>query len=521
MSRKFICTSDYPIAETADGKLKGFKLDGIITFHGIKYANAKRFQPATPVSKWAGVKDATNYGPVSPTFGETAPKGDMLIPHRYWPSDENCQYLNIWTTTMDQAAKKPVMVWLHGGGFADGSSIEQVAYSGGSLCKNGDVVVVTLNHRLNILGYLNLSAYDEKYKNSGNAGVTDLVEALYWVQRNITAFGGDPSNVTVFGQSGGGGKTYTLLQTPAAAGLFHKAIIMSGTDNFDRSLDHRPIISEMLKVLEIPENEVERLETIPYPILVKAYEYGSRQVQSAINWGPIQNDYFLGHPVDVRFSDFAKTVPTIVGTVIAEFGAFMKSDITVSSDESLKYNLIDRTFDGHGQEMIAEFKKAYPNTDLSVLLKLDTWVRQGALSFMDRRVKDMAEAPAYLYQFALVFDVNDGTPAWHCSDIPFIFSNTDLVANANIEGVTDRLEKEFLGFAISFAHTGDPNHKDITKWLPYTLENRETMVFDRETKLRTNFDSDLLKKMVQYLPKMKPFKMPVPEENDKYTSWFF
>ena len=174
MSRNFICRTDYPIAHTADGKLKGFELDGIITFHGVPYAKARRFHPAQPFEPWNGVLEATNYGPVAPIFEAPAPLNDLLTPHRYWPQDEQCQYLNIWTKTLEQDAGVPVLVWLHGGGFADGSSIEQVAYEGDELCRKENVVVVSINHRLNILGYLDLSSFHSEYANSANAGITDL-----------------------------------------------------------------------------------------------------------------------------------------------------------------------------------------------------------------------------------------------------------------------------------------------------------------------------------------------------------
>lgn len=522
MARNFICTLDYPIAAMADGKVKGFELDGVLHFQGIPYARAKRFHPAEPIEKWDGVKDATSYGPIAPAYGDSAygssvPQGELLMSQRFWPQNECCQNLNVWTKTMDKNAKKPVMVWLHGGGFSDGSALELESYDGAALCEHGDVVVVSINHRLHLLGYLDLSAFGEQYCNSANAGISDLVEALKWVQRNVDAFGGDPNNITIFGQSGGGGKVYTLMQTPAAAGLFHKCIIMSGTDNFDRNMDHTPIVREMLKNLSISADEVEKLETFPYSALMKAYCKAARTVGAAINWGPIANDYYVGHPVDVGFTDYAKTVPLIVGTVIAEFGGF-RGGISIASTEAEKRAAVEDAFNGHADEIIPLFTEAYPNTDLSVLPKLDTWVRPGATAFLDTFVTGKAKAPAYLYQFALVFDVNGGTPAWHCSDIPFLFHNCHRVPCANIEEVTDRLESEMFGAVAAFAHTENPNHDKMVQWLPYTVENKETMVFDRKTALRTNqYDSFLLKKVRDCLPKNTgSFVMPLPVE-DEYT----
>ena len=218
---------DVPVLDTTSGQLKGYFYDGAYIFKGIPYAHADRFQmPAE--SKWEGVKEATSYGFVCPLMSQETPNGELLVPHRYWPMDEHCQNLNIWTDTLDENAKKPVVIWLHGGGYFAGSSIEQEAYDGSNMCKQGGVVVVSVNHRLNILGYLDLSPFGEKYRNSGNAGHADMVAALKWVHENISLFGGNPDNVTVFGQSGGGMKVADLMQIAEADGLFHKGLIMSG-----------------------------------------------------------------------------------------------------------------------------------------------------------------------------------------------------------------------------------------------------------------------------------------------------
>lgn len=211
-----------PVLHTTSGDLKGYFYDGVYIYKGIPYAYADRFQMPVP-SKWDGVKDATNYGFVCPLQNQDTPNGELMVPHRYWPQDEHCQSLNIWTNKLDPEAKKPVLVWFHGGGYAAGSSIEQVAYDGVSIAKKGDSILVSVNHRLNILGYLDLSPFGKKYKNSANAGHADMVAALQWVHDNIALFGGDPENVTIFGQSGGGMKVIDLMQIPSADGKGGKA----------------------------------------------------------------------------------------------------------------------------------------------------------------------------------------------------------------------------------------------------------------------------------------------------------
>jgi para-nitrobenzyl esterase len=330
MARQFLNTLESPIVETKNGKLRGFQLDGIYAFYGIHYAEAERWQAPTPVEPWEGIQNATNYGYICPVAANPAPTSELYIPHRFWPSNEHCQNLNVWTPGINDGKKRPVMVWFHGGGFSDGSGIEQVAYEGDKLAEYGDVVVVTVSHRLNILGYLDMSSFGEKYANSVNAGIADLVASLQWVHDNIEAFGGDPENVTIFGQSGGGSKVKTLLNTPAADGLFQKGIMMSGgcRRSTTTNKDHREIVLGILKTLGIAEENVEELETVPYDVLIRAYTKVAEEKGNVNNmrWGPVANDWYVGDPYEVGFTEHAKTVPVMVGTVLAEFTAIANAE---------------------------------------------------------------------------------------------------------------------------------------------------------------------------------------------------
>ena len=203
LMKDFICEEDYPVVETDKGKIRGFYYNGEFTFRGVPYGQAKRFHAPVPCDPWEDVKDCTNYGPVTPTLRSARPSIEVMEPHRYWPQGEDCQNLNIWTTTLDENAKKPVFFWIHGGGFSNGNAIELVVYDGYNLAKAADCVVVTVNHRLNLFGYFDISSLGDEYDNSGNNGQLDLVRALDWVRDNIAKFGGDPDRVTIAGQSRG------------------------------------------------------------------------------------------------------------------------------------------------------------------------------------------------------------------------------------------------------------------------------------------------------------------------------
>ena len=261
-----------PVVQIKGGTLRGLREGKTSSFLGIRYAEAERFGPPKPVQPWTGIKNAQVWGPCCPSPEQTTVSADELVfPHRYWIANEHCQYLNVWTQNLTPSARKPVMVWMHGGGFTNGSSMESYAYDGRSLSEYGDVVVVSVNHRLNILGTLDLSAYGPQYASSRYTGTVDLVVALEWVRDNIASFGGDPGNVMIFGQSGGGGKVVRMLHTPAAKGLFHKVAAQSGGNNTYRTTDvaasikaQQTIAAHTLKNLNLTGNDIDKLKTVPY-----------------------------------------------------------------------------------------------------------------------------------------------------------------------------------------------------------------------------------------------------------------
>ena len=510
-----------PIIETKQGKIRGYQCDGIYIFKGIRYATAKRFQLPEEVKPWKGVKEAGSYGFICPTLKKDEPNGEILIPHRYWPQDEDCLNLNIWTKSLDKDMKMPVIVWFHGGGFSTGSSIEQKAYNGANMSKYGDVVVVTVNHRLNILGYFDLSAYGEKYANSANAGQEDLIAALKWIQQNIEVFGGNPDNVTIMGQSGGGMKVSALLQTPKADGLFHKGVIMSGVvDGFhaDEKADNKPLIKNMLKYLKIKESEIEKLETVPYYELVQAYKKSVSDYQEIkprkkyVGCMPKINEFYIGEGQNVGFREHAKEIPLMVGSCFGEFTThyvyFDKDEITAEELDKI----FDEYYGDKKEEVIEEFKKAYPEKNMADVLALDLMFRVPS----KRLIESFAEAggTVYSYLFALEFPYQHGKTAYHCADIPFVFHNTELVPVANIEGISERLEHQMFEAVIQFARTGNPNHGDIPEWKSCSKGKEEIMIFDKKCEVKTNHDHKLLdlQKTAFNFEKMTKFIMEQTEE---------
>lgn len=496
---------EVPVLETTGGKLKGYFYKGEYIFKGVPYAYADRFQMPKEM-KWDGIKEAASYGFVCPLMEQDTPSVELMVPHRYWPQDEHCQNLNIWTKSLDKEKRMPVIVWLHGGGYAAGSAIEHIAYDGFNMCMNGDAVVVSINHRLNILGYLDLSPFGEKYKNSGNAGHADMVAALKWIHDNISLFGGDPENVTVFGQSGGGMKVADLMQIEEADGLFHRGFIMSGVS--DASLlppctgDGREIVTQMLKELGISENEVEKLETVPYYELVHAYEKVSPAVAAQggyIGGNPLVNDYFKGNPLDYGFRQHAYEIPILVGSV---FGEFAFSPSPYNKDELTKeqrQEIVGAVYGEHADEMIELFQETFPGKNPTDLLLVDRILREPSKNLARLYVKG-GGVGAYLYEFTLEFPIYHNKIAWHCSDIPFFFHNTELVEICQIPDVGEKLETQMFEAFMSFARTGKPESDKLPKWEPVTPDQEPTMIFDRVCEVRYQFDDKLYEKIDSILP---------------------
>ena len=483
-------TTTISIAKTPLGSLKGYCADGIHTFLGVKYANAKRFQMPTPVEPWEGEKEAFAYGWASPTLMGNRPQDETLMPLRFWPEREDCQYLNIWTNGL--TGKRPVMVWIHGGGYAAGSGMEHTYYEGTNLARDGDVVVVTLNHRLNIFGYMDLSPFGEKYAHSSNAGNADIIMALRWVRTNIASFGGDPDNVTIFGQSGGGMKIQNILQCSAADGLYHRAVIQSGVlpigakDDGGKQ-DGRRIVEALMSDLGL--SAVEELETVETRRLIDSYNKVApalRKEGCYVGGSPIPDDLFLGDPLKTGFTEYAKQVPLMVGTTFAEFTYTQARRDKYELSEAEQRSWLAERYGDKTDEAIAIFRKAWPDKNLCDLPIADEICRSGAVEFAKAKAA-VSSAPVYCYLYSYECAM-EHTTAWHCGEIPFVFRNTDKVVRLLEEGVSDHLQDQISGAWLAFARTGCPQTADLPDWAPCTGEQDITMVFDRTCRAGADFD---------------------------------
>lgn len=496
MSYPFSYDPHTAVVETTQGRIRGYEYRNLSIFKGVPYAQAKRFHAPEPVTPWEDVLDTTSFGYVCPLLDMPKPNGELLVPHRYWIMDENCQNLNIWTPGCDDKAR-PVMVWLHGGGFAAGSAIEHIAYEGENMAIYGDVVVVTINHRLNVLGFCDLSAFGEEYANSGNAGMDDIIAALQWIHDNIARFGGDPANVTLFGQSGGGAKITTLLQMPAADGLFAKGINMSGVIGpvlADSKGSGEELVRAMMNELKI--DKVRELETVPYAALAAAYVKTTPALGAAGKYtggSPIPNSYYAGDPLLNGFRKESSQVPLMVGSVFGEFTSFAPSSVdvhTATPEEGCEAvrALLGTELAG---KILPLFKKAYPERHPANLMTLDFIFRAPEQHYI--RIRSAMNRCTYAYLFNQDMPIDGGRTPWHCADVPFFFHNTELAPYTQMEGgLTTKLENEIFGAAMAFARTGDPNHPGIPQWNPSTPQEEWTILFDDHTRVVCNHDRELI-----------------------------
>ena len=482
------------IARTDAGLVQGY-LDGdVYTFKGIQYGVADRFMPPRKPAPYDGVKICRMFGPKCPQTGVTlnwrprTSDSDFGFNGFIEAMDEaNCLVLNVWSKGLNDGRKRPVFFWIHGGGFATGSASEMNAYDGRSLAEEGDIVVVSLNHRLNILGYLDLRGLGEGYEDCVNVGMQDLVLALEWVRDNIEAFGGDPGNVTIAGQSGGGGKVNTLMAMPSAMGLFHKAIAQSGSwilHNDDAT--GKALGLSVLEELGIEPSDAGKLADIPYNDLVRAGNVALRRAHAQMFCPTVDGRFVTNPSFDPDAPTISRNIPMIIGSNQNEF-AYQRATI---SDQETMERLRKLVGEEDADSYLADYRKAYPDGRMQDVLNIDLFLRQKAVAMAD--VKSAIGSKVYMYLFTWK-PVSNDLGSVHGMELPFMFHNI-AVQREMTGGTKDayRLSDLITHAWINFMRTGDPNTKGLPKWEPYTAENGNTMVFDKKCTIWHNHDRDLI-----------------------------
>ena len=500
-----IANSETAQTSTESGEVIGYVHKGVYNFKGIPYAKAKRFMPPEKPDPWEGVRSSRSYGPVCPINVESMILFDELEfaqQHNFWfMKEEDCLNLNVWTQGLKDGKGRPVMVWLHGGGYTAGSSCELPTYDGESLSASEDVVVVSINHRLNVLGFLDLSGVDEKYARSANVGMMDIVAALEWVQANISNFGGDPGNVTIFGQSGGAGKVATLMYAPSAKGLFHKAIMQSGgKPNFRDPAITRKIGVAILEELGLSTSEVDKLTQIPHDELLAAGNEAINKVRGEaqgirLGWAPVLDGEFLPLQVgEVQGDALSRDIPLMIGTTRTEFASSSRTPLFHATREEVIEHLRE-TYQERTDDFVAAFDKAYPVTKMpSDMMDIDFMFRPASMDFANIKSSIEGAAPTYMYLFTWDSPILDGMlKSGHCMEIAFVFNN--IHRNPEYNGGRPEayaLAEKMSRTWASFARTGDPNNKAIPQWDPYTEESGVTMLFDNTIEARQHHDKELL-----------------------------
>jgi para-nitrobenzyl esterase len=486
-------TGKAAVVKTTYGQLRGVGENGVYVFKGIPYTGpsegTNRFQPPTKLLPWTGIREAVEYGPQA--YQQKNPNGGNNV-----ASSENCQFVNIWTPSVDGAEKKPVMYYLHGSGFIGGSggSGKNLLHDGGALSRNNDVVVVTSNHRLGVLGYLCLGDLSKKYPASGIAGMLDIAASLQWIHDNIASFGGDPNNVFVFGESGGGQKVETLMGLPAAHGLFHKASIESAPS---LHLNYREIATktaiDVMKELGLKPSQVDDLVNIPPERLMEAQgvvRARSEDMEGTLGYfGPVVDGHYLpAHPYDPVGPAMSKNVTLMVGSNKQEgLLRMVEEPETFKIDEAgLKSHIVARLGEKDGDAMYRLYRKNRTNVapfDVYVDFLTHQWMWVDTTRRCERQLA-LHGAPVYTY----IFDYESEVPlskeisyprkAIHGSEVAFKFGHpeNDPTTGTKPERIT--AGKNMSRAWAAFARNGDPSHDGIPKWPAYTLDKRATMILD-------------------------------------------
>lgn len=509
-----VASDSNAVVATTAGKVWGFTRNGIQTFKGIPYAASTegkaRFLPPARPKPWTETRSAMWYGKTCPQVPRAGWENDIESFLSEWDDGqpgEDCLRVNVWSPALD-GKKRPVMFWIHGGGFEAGSGQEQPAYHGENLSRRGDVVVVSVNHRLGVLGFLDLAEYGSAYAESANVGMLDLVAALEWVRDNIANFGGDPGNVTIFGQSGGGGKVSTLMTMPSANGLFHKAVVQSGSLLMaNQPEDSAKLAAAVIVEAGLGKAQIAKLHELPVGRLIEAGIAAMRKLSPPrmpgmgftlprLMWAPTVDGKVLPSiPFDAAAPDISANIPMLIGTALNEFNPAMSNPKAESMTEDELRKQAAAAYGDKAGPIIEACRKVYPNikpVEVSSILSAITVFRAAAVRQAERKTAQ-GKAPAFLYEFCWKTPVLDGRPrAFHCSEIPFVFYNTDVSAFATGGGAEPRaLAAKVSDAWINFARKGDPNHPGLPNWPRFDAQKVPVMIFDKNCEAKEDPERDL------------------------------
>ncbi|UZR96514.1 carboxylesterase/lipase family protein [Chondrinema litorale] len=505
---------DIAIAKTVYGKVQGFKLRDILQFRGIPYgadtSGKNRFMPPQKPEPWTDTKPALWWGNTAPQQMENRYANAHYSFADHWNYDdvsEDCLKLNVWTPSIADSKKRPVLVWLHGGGYRNGNGIEQDGYDGENLSRKGDIVFVSINHRLGPIGFTDLSAVGgEKFKHSGNVGALDMVAALVWVKENIENFGGDPANVTIMGQSGGGAKVCILGAMPQTKGLFHKMVPLSGstTQAIDQSYSQK-LGEYVLREAGLSPAEMNKLQEMPwqryldvsYKAEAKLREETGGESMFRGGFGPVADGINL--PREVFFSDNGGTatdVPMLICSTFHEWGMSRTSPEmeNISEEKAIDFLKERAGFMGGLGEKAPEVYQAYanifPDAKPIEIMTLVSSNRNGVVNTANAKLQQ--NAPVYVAWFGWEPNLYNGRMrAFHCLDICFWFNNTDLMLTHTGGGARPRkLADKMSSSLIQFMKTGNPNGGGLPEWDKYTAKEGEVMVLNDECELMNDPDRE-------------------------------